>query len=199
MRWSREIAYAVGLITTDGCLASDGRHISFTSKDFELVESLRTCLGLRNSIGRKHRGDGILRYHQIQFGDVRLYRWLCSIGLSPRKSLTLGSLRIPDRVFADFVRGHLDGDGSIVTYQDPAFPNSTRLYVRFHSGSRAHVMWLEDKIKQLWSLTGYQAVTTRVFRLTYAKRSSTQLLQHLYYDVDVPCHARKRAAAERFL
>lgn len=31
--WSPEIAYAVGLLTTDGSLSIDGRHIDFTSKD----------------------------------------------------------------------------------------------------------------------------------------------------------------------
>ena len=32
-KWTPELAYIVGLITTDGCLSSDGRHLTFTSCD----------------------------------------------------------------------------------------------------------------------------------------------------------------------
>ena len=37
--WSAELAYAVGLIATDGCLSKDKRHIDFTSKDKELIKT----------------------------------------------------------------------------------------------------------------------------------------------------------------
>lgn len=50
--WSPAIAYVVGLIATDGNLSSDGRHLSIPSKDLDLLESLRMCLGLTNSICR---------------------------------------------------------------------------------------------------------------------------------------------------
>jgi len=32
MIWSADFAYAVGLLTTDGSLSIDGRHINLTSK-----------------------------------------------------------------------------------------------------------------------------------------------------------------------
>lgn len=38
--------------------------------------------------------------------------------MQANKTLSLGKLRIPKRYFADFVRGHLDGDGSVFTYVD---------------------------------------------------------------------------------
>ena len=39
--WSPDLAYAVGLLATDGNLSSDRRHMSFISKDRDLVETLR--------------------------------------------------------------------------------------------------------------------------------------------------------------
>jgi len=33
--WSSDLAYAIGLIATAGCLLNDGRHIDFTSKNIE--------------------------------------------------------------------------------------------------------------------------------------------------------------------
>ncbi len=200
MEWSPTVAYCVGLITTDGCLASDKRHIDFTSKDRELVEYVQACLGPQNQICMKGRGRGPERYFRIQLSNVRLDQWLCALGLTPRKSLTLGALDIPDAVFADFLRGCLDGDGSLIVYWDPIFPNSLHCYVRFNSASRPHVDWLQATVTRLVALKGYQTnATPRLRRLSYAKRDSLKLLKYLYYSDDLPCLRRKRRIMEQFL
>ncbi|MBU0895403.1 MAG: LAGLIDADG family homing endonuclease, partial [Candidatus Omnitrophica bacterium] len=46
--------YLVGLITSDGCLSSDGRHIDITSKDYELLEKIKMATGITNKIGSKY-------------------------------------------------------------------------------------------------------------------------------------------------
>src|SRR5438093_1247345 len=104
IRWDPEVAYAVGLIATDGNLSRDGRHMSVTSKDQDLIETLRRCLRLSNSISRIQNRTGNF-YHKVQWCDRRLYDWLLSIGLTPAKSLTLGPLAVPDECFAAFFRG----------------------------------------------------------------------------------------------
>src|SRR3972149_3362535 len=43
-QWAPELAYAVGLLAPDGNLSGDGRHLSLTSKDRDLLETFRTCL-----------------------------------------------------------------------------------------------------------------------------------------------------------
>ena len=47
--WSSKLAYAIGLITTDGSLSKDGRHISFTSKDKEQVKNFKFCLDRKST------------------------------------------------------------------------------------------------------------------------------------------------------
>ncbi len=199
MDWSPTVAYCVGLIATDGCLSGDGRHVEFSSKDRELVEHVKGCFGPTNRITPKARGDGIRWYHRVQIGKRELYQWLHAVGLTPHKSLTLGPLNIPDEYFADFLRGDLDGDGNIMRYQDSAFPNSLRLYIRFNSASRAHLNWLQITVSRLWMIKGYQTTVTREFRLNYAKRASIELARRLYYAEDVPCLLRKRRLIESFL
>jgi len=54
--------------------------------------------------------------HTTQFADARLYEWLRGVGLTPRKSLTLGAIDVPDQYLAPLVRGLLDGDGSIMNF-----------------------------------------------------------------------------------
>jgi len=212
--WTASLAYTIGLIATDGNLSKDGRHIDFTSKDKQLVELFLKCLRLKNKIGRKSKGGcHEKKYYRIQFGNVVFYRWLQRIGLTPRKSKTISALKIPDRYFLDFLRGHLDGDGSVITYKDywntsknPRYIY-TRLWVKFISVSRDHIEWLRENIIRLLSIKGfliqdkiYQSnQTVGMCHLKFGKKESIKLLSQLYYSPTVPCLIRKRKIAEKFI
>ena|SRR3989344_1382183 len=191
-RWSPDLAYAIGLITTDGCLSKDGRHIDFTSKDYALVETFRDCLGISNQITKKTSGyTGKKNAFHIQFGDVLFYKWLVGIGLTPKKSLTLGPLEIPEKYFFDFLRGNFDSDGSIYSYWDSRWHSSYMFYISFNSGSRIYLEWLRDNIKRLEALNGRLTIGTRVLTLRYAKTASLQLFKNMYYANDIP-HLRRK-------
>ena len=112
IEWSPSMAYVVGLTATDGCLLTGRRAINFKSADKDLVLTYIDLLGRTNKIVEQRTRAGRIVYH-VQFSDSRLYRWFESIGLTPRKSLTLGALLVPPEFLASLVRGLLDGDGSI--------------------------------------------------------------------------------------
>jgi transposase-like protein len=206
--WTPELAYAVGLIATDGNLSLDGRHLTLVSSDLELLETAKTCLGLTNRIHRSAAHDG--HVYRLQWGDRGFYDWLLGIGLSPAKSLTLGPLAVPAEHFHHFLRGCIDGDGSIVTYLDhyntfknPAYVYA-RLFVSLVSASSRFIDWVRATVRQLRGLAGH--MTTRrsrgrhdLWRLRYAKKESAALLQWLYPTADVPCLVRKRDVAAPYL
>lgn len=201
MVWTSDLAYAVGLITTDGSLSIDGRHINLTSKDIEQIETFANILNLTNKIGTK-KGTFNPRktYYQIQFGDVKLYRFLLSIGLMPNKTKILGSLEIPNEFFADFLRGHLDGDGYTYSYWDKRWKSSFMIYTCFISASKPHLIWIESKIKELYEISGrIKFAGKSVFQLTYAKKSSIILLDKLYYNSAIRSLSRKRFKIEEEL
>ncbi len=104
--WSPHFAYAVGLLTADGYLSKDGRHIDLTSKDKSQVVLFKKCLGLRTKIGEKYSGNKNLAYH-TQFGDVLFYRFLLGIGLFSTISKTLAEVDVPREFFVDFYEGTL--------------------------------------------------------------------------------------------
>ena len=64
--WRPELAYAVGLLATDGCLAKDGLLIDLTSKDREQLENFSRCLGIKFKIGEK-KGKNDIKCLRIQF------------------------------------------------------------------------------------------------------------------------------------
>jgi hypothetical protein len=152
--WTPELAYACGLLATDGCLYNDGRHINLTSKDTEQLETFKRCLGLTNKIGSKSSSFSHSQYYQIQFGDVGLYQWLISIGITPQKTKTIGLVKVPDRYFFDFLRGEFDGDGSSHAYWDTRWRSSVSFYLGFVSASYAHLAWLQRTIQDLAGVTG---------------------------------------------
>lgn len=193
MRWTANLAYAVGLITADGCLSSDGRHIDLTSKDLLQIQAFAKILQLTNKIGLKSGSSSIKKYYRIEFGNVKLYRFLLNIGLTPRKSKTLTKLEIPDRYFTDFLRGYFDGDGSTYSYYDTRWKNSFMLYTAFASGSKIFLEWIQGKINELYGINGKITLhRNSYYQLRYAKNNSVLLLKQIYYQSNIPCLERKR-------
>src|SRR5437899_2547815 len=200
--WSPELAYAVGLIATDGNLSPSGRHVSVSSGEREVLETFLRCIDRRAKIGHVKGGFGTHGLC-VQIGDVGLYRWLQSIGLTPRKSLTLGAIEVPDAFLGHLLRGLLDGDGSIIdcTYDGTGKARGRRyrtLLVRFNTASRQHAEWIRQRISKRYGLHGGLWCEDGMYQLTYAKRASRRLLPLLYPAPDVPCVLRKREVWRAF-
>jgi len=194
VEWTPKLAYAVGLIATDGCLT--GRAITFTSTDRQLVETFLDCIGQTVKIGVQFRPPRRPAF-RAQVGNHILFEWLISIGITPRKSLTIGAIAVPDTHLLALVRGLLDGDGSVRNYWYTV-PKGTRPYealvVLFHSASRLHLEWLQRELARVHGFRGalYPKVQRPhdVFVLKYATAESRRLLPLLYRD-DAPCLERK--------
>jgi hypothetical protein len=207
--WSAQVAYVVGLIATDGNLGRKKPMITIVSKDIDLLETVRHCLGITTPI-RRHSGGERDRCHHLCWHARSLYEWLLEIGLTPAKSLTLRPLNVPDEYFADFFRGCIDGDGTILVYTDryhvPKCDRYVyeRLYLSIVSASYAFIEWLRTTVQRLATVNGSIGVRQRrgahsIWQLRYAKAEAIQLLRWMYYASDVPCLNRKRVKAEKFL
>ena len=179
IEWSAEMAYVVGLTATDGCLASGSRGITFKSMDRQLVETYRRLLGRSNKIGTERTKTGSICY-RLQFKDTRLYRWFQSVGVTPRKSLTLGAIEVPDEFFAPLVRGLLDGDGSISNGVWKA--DTTRrsdyyyewLRTRFVSAARRILNGSRPSFTGSWtSADGFGTTRSREMALAVCRTAST--------------------------
>ena len=201
--WSAELAYAVGLTATDGCLSRDRRHITFVSRDLVLVESYLRCIRREDVriVAVRTRSGG--RAHRAAFSDVTLYDWLFGLGIQPAKSLTLGGVTIPATQFVHFVRGLLDGDGTVYVLRHRPTPKTypnywyVRLWTYFTSGSRRHIEWLRDEIRIWLGVNGYVERIVRedrkdFYRLKYGQIESRLLLATLYADPTWPALERKR-------
>lgn len=206
LAWSDDMAYIVGLTATDGCLVTGRRAINFKSSDQKLVETYLRLLGRKNRVKSHPTKTGGTAYY-TQFHDSALYEWFRSVGLTPRKSLTIGALSVPDEFLIPLSRGLLDGDGSVINriYRADTGRRSDYfweyLITSFKSASRPHLEWLQSRIHAATAQMGNLSLVKHknplpnrhpFFELRYGKRSSLLLLPLLYPD-EAPCLERKRA------
>lgn len=134
----------------------------------------------------------------MQIGDVHFYRYLLSIGIRPKKSLTILSLQINYDYFRDFLRGVIDGDGNIATWIHKT-NHSRQWCVRIYSGSLHFLIWLQINITKHFQIRGKLYKVERgqrdsaIYRLKYGKVSAQRLLKEVYYP---GCNPLKRKALQ---
>lgn len=187
--WSQNFAYAIGLITSDGWLSKDKRHLGFRSKDLELINTFRNAPGLKNKIS-KYQDDKRI-YFTISFGDKIFYNFLNNLGLYNAKSKTIAKVDIPDIFFPDFLRGLFDGDGSFYNFRDKRWPNSFGFKLSFASASPSFITWLKNRISSLFDIYGYLHKGAGVINLEYTKWASKKIISVMYYSNNILFLKRK--------
>lgn len=177
--WSAELAYVIGLIATDGNLSPDGRHIAFISGEIEMIRLFRKYLKTKSKIGRKSSGYSDKKYFVVQVGDKNFYTFLMGIGLTRNKSKTIGELKIPKKHFYDFLRGCIDGDGSIGGFKHPQ-SKLIQYKIRLVSASKKFLEWIRS-VTTSDGIKGFLTTSRKMHTLVYAKKDSTKLINLLYY------------------
>lgn len=180
--------YVVGYIATDGNLSKDKRHINITSKDRGHLYKIRNALFLSCKVGRKSSGATFGKNcSQIQFGDVKLYRHLISLGFTERKSLTLGIINIDRDYFYDFLRGVIDGDGNISTWIHRT--NFNRQWcLRIFSAAPVFINWLGDEIERVFNVKNSRFTVTHkdkeqpLYTLRFGRKAAATILSKIYYN-----------------
>ncbi|MDP2947516.1 MAG: hypothetical protein Q8N88_05365 [Nanoarchaeota archaeon] len=138
----------------------------------------------------------------MQFKNRIFYDFLLSIGLTRKKSLTIGKLCIPEKYFFDFLRGCFDGDGCFYSYWDPRWRSSFMFYTEFCSASLKFIKWLQVKISKLADINGHLTTAGknhRMWQLKYAKRESLVLLRKMYYSNKNIFLSRKKLKIDKAL
>ncbi len=192
-RWTEKLAYAIGLLATDGCLVQGTTLIDLTSTDKEQLLNFNHCIGIDLKIGVKKSGFD-KKIMRVQIKNKLFYAFLLSIGLTPAKSKTIGAIDVPDEYFFDFLRGCFDGDGSFYSYWDPRWKSSFMFYTEFASASPKFILWIREKIFNGIGIKGHVTKDGKgsTLQLKYAKADSIKLLKQMYHSPHVVCLSRKR-------
>ena len=116
-KWSEEMAYILGFITADGCIAKNKTsyklYFSIHEKDKDLLEKIRKILAPKNKYSYYKKEK---MYH-FSFTSTEMYNDLMKLGITPRKTFTVKPPQVPKEFIRDYLRGYIDGDGSICTFE----------------------------------------------------------------------------------
>jgi hypothetical protein len=182
IEWNEEIAYLLGLVVSDGHIGSDRSTVCFTNKDNELINIfisiVESITGKRNNLTTTDAGC-----KQYKVTDRSLYNWLKERGVTPNKSLSIGKIEVPNSYFLDFLKGVIDGDGS-VCYKN-------RVNIRIYSGSKDFLEFIREQLIQIFdnSFNKNIGFYSGCYRLVLAKSDVKRLINKM--DFNRYCYKNK--------
>jgi hypothetical protein len=195
--WSNDMAYVLGFIAADGCVASNRKSlaIKLAQKDQELLERIRDLIAPAIKLRDEYRTleSGIHHYTVLAIGSTYICRRLMSLGIGPRKSLTMVFPNVPDQYVRHFIRGYFDGDGCI---SKDSVSNAWSMSVL---GTEKFLKTMGDYIS---SATGIGKKTVSmvsgIYRIRYAMGDSMKIYRWMY-DGGSLYLARKRHGFEQLI
>ena len=107
--WSHNMAYLIGFIASDGSINGNRLQIRISEKDREFLEKI--CNELEIKLGV--RENKVVNAVHIVVSSRETIEDLKALGICEGKSKNGFNTDIPKEYEADFVRGYVDGDGSI--------------------------------------------------------------------------------------
>ena len=183
---SADMYYILGLWYADGCVCRNRNSkvalLSFNIRDEELIKQVAKTIDYNKKL---------YYYKDKRFGSVmvkidifseEIFDDLVKLGCMERKSLIIEFPMIPKVFDRDFIRGYMDGDGSI-------FVNDrNKLEVTFTSGSKKFLDKLRIVVYNNIDLLGSVVYKNRknCYFIRYAyKNRAEQLLYWLYENASL--------------
>jgi len=191
-KWSPKMAYILGFFAADGSMVINPRgshYLDFHITDKELLFKIREILDSNHKIQEQKRNKRWAVIYHLQIGSKEMFHDLEKLGLTPRKSKTLQLPKVPQKYFADFVRGYFDGDGHVIicSYRRKERKNQkyTVLQSGFTSGSKLFLKELQKKLKILANLSdGSLIFSEKYCRLRYSINDSVRLYNFMYNSIN---------------
>ncbi|GGT54393.1 hypothetical protein GCM10010271_67830 [Streptomyces kurssanovii] len=193
--WSDDVAWLLGIIWSDGHL-DRGNRVSVSAKDRDLIEVIARLISQANGVRPKNGG----RHWSIGFTSPHAAGLLRSLGLMPAKSHIIAwPVKLPQAYEAAFVRGLLDGDGSVLLSKRRPGQQRPDLRVSLCSASeeltRGFLDWCARNGLRVQHYTRGGVHTALILR-----QASLRALHTLLYPMpDVPCLARKRETYDAWM
>jgi LAGLIDADG-like domain len=127
--WSADMAYVLGYWWADGNMRikknTGAFEISIASNDCELLETIGRVIGEKYYLKKV---SSLSNTYVMAFCSRQMYQDLESLGATPRKSRTIGFPPVPTQYLPHFIRGVVDGDGTLSW-------NGDRPIIQIYSGS----------------------------------------------------------------
>jgi len=106
---------------------------------------------------------------------------LIGYGITPRKTFTLNfPTIIPDEYIKDYIRGYIDGDGSLYFLNDKRYKKP--LFYLNMVGNEQFIKRIKELIKEKLGIDGKFRKNTSIYILEYIKKDSIRKLCEWLYQ-----------------
>lgn len=170
-----EQAYFLGYMITDGYVNEQRESFSFRchKNDRQLIEDLLKVLNSNYPI--RQYGNVIT----VEMKSKQIVQDLIKFGITQRKTFDVKVPKIPQNVWLPFIRGVIDGDGSIGLYEHKS---GSKFTIRITSGSKEFLEGIKEMIAKLYGEEGYlYKGNGNAFVLSFQKKSFVvEFLSDLY-------------------
>lgn len=180
-KWSKNMAYVLGWIYSDGNLSQNGTNFKITSIDKDILILINSLMKSDYPIKNYKTKEG-KDYYVLYFCYKYMYNDLLKLGLFPNKSKTISLPEVPDNYFFHFLRGIIEGDGSIYV-ENLKYKNKQYNILRTSiiSGSYKFLNQLQLKISKLIQLKPKNIYKNHTaYNIRYSQKESKILLKKLY-------------------
>lgn len=199
-------AYLLGLLTADGYVGTEKySNIVFESRDIELVEYLKKEISYTGEIkittpgGYKNSTSG----YKISFSDKNMANKLRDYGIVPfRKQDLLTMPIIPDGLIRHYIRGYIDGDGTISkSVSHSVYHEKEYFYDQLILSIIGPMDFLNDIIRtvNIEKYSFQKSKTEYLFYLKIYSKAEVNKLYKYFYDNITICLNRKRQIWDDYL
>jgi len=194
--WTEESAYLLGYIFTDGNVQCDpvasrwGLTITASEKDVEHLERVRQLLKVTKPLLYASK----TRSYRMAIANRTLAEKLVKLGVVPRKSLIVEFPRVPPEYLRHFMRGVVDGDGSVFYFDRPRSPYFA---IRVYSGSRKFLVGAGKAVKDQTGIpASVREVHKNAYVLDYTCSRAERLGRWLYDDSHISLERKRKQFIE---
>lgn len=178
--------YLLGVYYTDGTVYKNGTSFSnqINSCDKDWLKMIRDIISPESPVVAvsKNRSN----YYRIRINDKNISEWLISKGCVPNKTLSIKYPKIPNQYLADFIRGCMDGDGSIGIYK-ANHKKYNKIYLQpscyLVSASKSFIIDMIKSLEDLNFTCHYKEKKTSAMKITMLKNGHQIIPKHNQYIV----------------
>jgi len=203
-----ESYYILGAFITDGCVYKNGKTsyaCQLTSKDYDWLKSISVLLGTNLKLHKFKKN-----YFGIRITRNEIAKWFINQGCAIRKTYNISLPKISDIYFSDFLRGCIDGDGTLGTYYHG---KTTKRSCQLISASLEFLKQIQEKItslnikstitnrgKQNSTINGKKIIAqVNSYSLNFYGTNCYKLLKFIYYSNHTLSLERKNNLAKEII
>lgn len=193
------MAYILGLIATDGNIFDNrSMRLRLQRRDIDILEKIKEELDFGGEISLSYTKSPKNKEEKLPHAELCVYstplaKSLEELGIIPNKTLILGRFDcIPEEYELDFIRGVIDGDGSISSSGGERCKTNVQMRIRIFSASLTFVEYLQDIMeKHGYGRPNYEVRKPRkegyhpVYTLCYSTKASIKFYEENYRDSEL--------------